>query len=63
MMTKQQAVDIFGGKAVYLANALGKGKSAISQWPDILDQDKTNLVIGAATRKGIKLPKALIKAA
>jgi len=60
-MKKQEAINLFGGKAVFLAKALGKGKSAISQWPDVLNDDMTNLVIGAAVRQGISVPKMLIK--
>lgn len=60
MIKKQQAIDLFGGKAVFLARSLGKTKSAISQWPETLSQDQTNMVIGEATRRKIKIPKELL---
>ena len=60
-MKKQDAINLFGGKAIYLAKAIGRGKSAISQWPEDLDNDRINLVIGAAVRSGLKIPKNLIK--
>lgn len=59
-MKKQDAINLFGGKSINLANAVGKGKSAISQWPEILDEDKKNIVIGVAVRKGINVPKELL---
>lgn len=60
-MKKQDAINLFGGKAINLANAVGKGKSAISQWPEILDEDKKNIVIGVAVRKGISVPQELLR--
>ena len=62
-MTKKEAVNLFGNRLEDLGNALGgRGKSAISQWPEILDEDKKNMVIGAAVRKGIKVPEHLLTA-
>lgn len=60
-MKKQDAISIFGGKAVDLAKAVKKGKSAISQWPEQLTNDQINLVIGAAVRAGKQIPASLIK--
>lgn len=34
-MTKQDVIDYFGG-TVAAANALGRSKGAVSQWPDVL---------------------------
>jgi hypothetical protein len=51
MMTKQKAIDLFGTGAE-LARALGFTRSAISQWPDRLDQTRADMVIGAALRLG-----------
>ncbi|OWT68066.1 MULTISPECIES: Cro/CI family transcriptional regulator [unclassified Achromobacter] len=50
-MTKQEAIAKFGNGAA-LARALGITRSAISQWPDVLDQTRTDLVNGAAMRLG-----------
>ena len=60
MITKRDAVDLFGGKAKDLANVLGTSKSAISQWPEILSQDQTNIVIGEAVRRRIKIPENML---
>jgi hypothetical protein len=60
-MKKQDAIKLFGSTLEHLGKALGgKGKSAISQWPEILDEDKKNMVIGAAYRRGIKIPDHLL---
>lgn len=50
-MTKQEAINLFGTGAA-LARALGFTRSAISQWPDELDQTRADLVNGAALRLG-----------
>jgi UTP--glucose-1-phosphate uridylyltransferase len=61
-MKKKDAIKLFGSTLTDLGNALGgKGKSAISQWPEELTEDQKNMVIGAAVRKGIKVPKSLLK--
>jgi len=59
-MKKQDAIILFGGKAVLMAKALKKSKSAISQWPTELDDDQINMVIGAAYRMGLDIPKQLL---
>jgi len=48
-MTKQQAIKLFGSGAA-LARAIGRTRSAISQWPKDLTQDQADLVTGAAVR-------------
>jgi UTP--glucose-1-phosphate uridylyltransferase len=61
-MKKKDAIKLFGKTLEDLGNALGgKGKSAISQWPNDLNEDQKNMVIGAAVRKGIKVSKSLLK--
>jgi DNA-binding transcriptional regulator YdaS (Cro superfamily) len=59
-MYKNQAIKMFGGQ-IPLAQALGITSSAISQWPDKLDQAKTDRVVGAAIR--LKKPKKQIMSA
>ncbi|MEO5350206.1 MAG: Cro/CI family transcriptional regulator [Magnetococcus sp. YQC-3] len=59
-MNKKQAIKIFGNRLSDLGQALGRTKSAISQWPDELTNDQINLVIGAAVRAGKKVPKEFI---
>ena len=49
-MTKSEAIDIFGGAKKDLAEGVGVTASAISQWPDELDQARIDQVIGAAVR-------------
>jgi hypothetical protein len=61
-MLKQDAVDLFGGRAVHLAAALEVSGAAISRWPDELTVEQADRVIGAALRLGI-LPEADLKAA
>ncbi|MCG7985034.1 MAG: Cro/CI family transcriptional regulator [Candidatus Thiodiazotropha lotti] len=53
-MTKQEAITLFNG-VPGLAKAIGTTRQAIYQWPDDLDQAKTDRVNGAAFRLG-KLP-------
>jgi len=61
-MKKQDAVKLFGSTLSDLGNALGgKGRSAISQWPDDLKEDQINMVIGAAVRRGIYIPERILK--
>lgn len=60
-MTKDQAKQLFGNRYKDLALALGIGRSAISQWPDVLDETKINIVIGAAVRRGITIPPEFLK--
>lgn len=60
-MTKKQAIGLFGTTLADLGLAIGgRGKSAISQWPDLLTDDQINMVLGAALRRGINVPKELI---
>jgi hypothetical protein len=59
-MTKQEAISLFGNGAS-LARALGLTRSAISQWPDDLDQTRSDTVNGAALRLGkfkVRKPRA-----
>jgi hypothetical protein len=60
-MTKKEAISLFGKRSKDLAAALGKGESALSQWPEELDNDKTNLVLGAAVKRGIVIPDRFLK--
>lgn len=56
-MTKTEAIDLFGGSRSEFARALGITPQAVSQWPDELEQDREDRVIGAAVRLGL-WPKA-----
>lgn len=56
VLTKQQAIDIFGSSGAELARVLGCTRSAISLWPDELSQKQTDTIIGAAIRLGKPLP-------
>lgn len=52
-LTKQQAIELFGGKQKLVAEAIGVTPSAVSQWPDgELDQATSDRCIGAAYRLG-----------
>ena len=59
-MKKEDAKKLFGGTLQTMGKAIGRTKSAISQWPDELTEDQNNIVVGAAVRKGIHVPKELI---
>ena len=59
LMTKQEAIELFGGGHRALAEALGISRSAVSQWPQELDQEREDRVIGAAVRLGIELDARL----
>ena len=59
-MYKKQAIELFGSHRD-LAYALEVTVSAISQWPDVLDQAKSDRVVGAAIR--LKIPKKRINQA
>jgi transcriptional regulator with XRE-family HTH domain len=59
-MRKSEAISIFGRTQSDLARALGITKSAVSQWPDELDQEKTDRVLGAALRLGVDMTTAFI---
>ena len=58
LMNKQTAIDIFGNAAA-LSRAIGVTRSAISQWPDTLEQSQMDRVVGAAIRHGLadKIPE------
>ncbi|WP_373278002.1 UTP--glucose-1-phosphate uridylyltransferase GalU [Andreprevotia lacus] len=51
-MNKQEAIHLFGSQT-RLADALGLGRSAVSQWPDELAQRQADQVRGAALRLGL----------
>lgn len=48
-MTKKEAAELFGNQQ-RLAEALNVTPQAISQWPDELDQARSDRVVGAAAR-------------
>lgn len=60
-LTKRQAIAIFDTGAA-LGRALGITKGAISQWPEMLDQRQTAMVIGAAVQLGKTVPSEFIGA-
>ena len=51
-MNKIDAINMFGSAAA-LARAIGVTRSAVSQWPDVLDQAQADRVTGAAYRLGL----------
>jgi len=60
-MKKTDAINLFGTRLSDLGNALNnRGRSAICRWPENLDDDQINMVIGAAVRRGIKIPRQLL---
>lgn len=52
-MTKTEAKSLFGGTDAALARAVGLTRSAISQWPEELEQREIDRVVGAAVRLGV----------
>lgn len=59
-MLKSEAVLIFGSQSE-LAHAIGLGRSAVSQWPDVLTQRQIDQVLGAALRLGLLKYSNLIR--
>lgn len=55
LMTKTEAIALFGSRQQDLADAIGLSRTAITQWPERLRQDQIDRVIGAAMRLG-RLP-------
>ncbi len=51
-MYKSEAIHLFGSQT-RLADSLGLGRSAVSQWPDELHQRQADQVMGAALRLGL----------
>jgi len=51
-MNKQEAIKLFGTQ-VALAAAVGIGKSAVSDWPEVLPPRISDRVIAACVRSGI----------
>lgn len=59
-MTKKEAIKLFGTRQIDLAIAINRSRSLIANWGDELNEDQKNIVIGAAVRKGIEVPKCLL---
>lgn len=59
LLTKQQAIAIFGNQSA-VGRAVGRSRSAISLWPEHLDQYQTDLLVGAAARLGKPLPDGFV---
>ncbi len=59
-MKKQDAIQIFGS-AAELARATGKSRAAVSRLNDNLTQSKSDEVIGAAIRTGVKVPADILR--
>lgn len=55
-LTKQQAIAIFGSGAE-LGRAVGLSRARISQWPPLLEQRESDLVVGAELRLGRQIPE------
>ena len=49
-MTRQEAIDLFGGRVIELARAMNLTRSAIYEWPEVLTQGITDRVVGAHVR-------------
>ena len=60
-MTKKQARDIFGKRFLRLCEMMGYCPSAVSAWPDELDERRTNEVVGCAIRNGLKVPDEFMR--
>lgn len=60
-MTRTEAIRLFGRTQKDLANGINRSRSLIAMWKEELNEDQKNMVIGAAVRKGIVVPKELMK--
>jgi len=49
-MTKTEAIELFGGKASYLARGVGCSRAYVSEWPEELPQKIADRVLGAHVR-------------
>lgn len=56
MMTKTEAVQLFGESQAALGRAVRLSRARISQWPEQLEQAQIDRVLGAAVRLGVALP-------
>ena len=59
-MRKSEAILLFGSQS-RLADALGVGRSAVSQWPELLPQRQADQVCGAALRLGLLSSSSSLK--
>jgi hypothetical protein len=60
IMLKSEAIEIFGS-VEELRAALGlQSRQAIYMWPDKLDVERTQRVIGAAIQAGVTVPKKFL---
>lgn len=59
-MRKSDAIELFGGLQKNVADGIGVTPSAISQWPDELDQATADRILGAAVRLGLKVPAHML---
>ena len=55
-LSKQAAIQLFGGQSQDLARALGVTPGAVSQWPEDLRPEQVDRVVGAAVRLGLWKP-------
>ena len=53
-MTKQEAVEVFGGTQAAMARAMGKQPPWASKLPAELPQGLSDAAVGAALRMGLK---------
>ena len=54
--TKQEAIQIFGGTMRAVGDALGITRQAVYQWPEVLPQDTSDRLVGAAIRLNLLSP-------
>ncbi len=54
-MKKQDVIDLFGGKSVDLARAVGRSKQCVNHWKDDLTKSQSEAVIAAAVRMRLPL--------
>lgn len=56
-MTKSEVIKFFDNKVGEVAKAVGTSGSAVSQWPEDINQATQDRVIGAIIRLGKKVPE------
>lgn len=59
-MRKIDACKLLSTNQTGLAKILLKTKGAISQWDNELTDERVNIVLGAAARRGINIPDRFI---
>jgi hypothetical protein len=62
LINKSELLALFEGNAAEVARVLEITRIAVNKWPDVLSRGISDRIIGAMTRKGLKVPKEWLRA-